>query len=146
MTVQATSGKPAGVYLAVLYFVVAGFLDSIQKFREWGSTATFNPLGDRSVWHLGLNVLLYLGVAYLLWRLTRTGRLLALVYGYVVLCSYLLALALYWSGKELNWPPLFVPLTLSHVVALALVLIYLQPSSKRGLFEVSLLEVLLPED
>ncbi len=145
MASRDSNSKPAGVYLAALYFVVAGFLDSIHKYREWGSLLVPSPFADRSVWQLGANTLIYLAAAYLLWRLTRLGRLLALVYAYLIVATNLGVLALHVSGR-VNLTSFQLLLALFHVGALPLMISYLQPARSRAFFNVSLLEVLIPRD
>lgn len=134
--------KPVGVYLASLYFVVSGFLESIQKYREWDTPLIFNPLSEHSVWHLATHIAIYLVAAYLIWHLTWLGRLAALVYGYAMLGTY--TSILYLKGSELS--PLLMILAIYHVVALIPMVIYLQPKRKKKLFRVGLLEILLPRD
>lgn len=142
---RESRSKPTAVYLSALYFVVTGFLDSIYKYREWGSVLVLNPLAERSVWQLGANTLIYLAAAYLLWRLTRLGRLLALVYAYLIAATNLGVLSLNASGR-IDLQPFQLSLALFHVGALPLIIYYLQPARRKKLFAVSLLEVLLPRD
>ncbi|MEE9179804.1 MAG: hypothetical protein V3U22_02825, partial [Vicinamibacteria bacterium] len=110
--------KPIGVYLASFYFVVSGFLESIQKYREWDTPLIFNPLSEHSVWHIATHIAIYLVVAYLIWQLTRLGRLAGLVYGYLTLATYAGAMILYLKGTEMVSTPLFWTLAIYHVVAL----------------------------
>ncbi len=119
--------KPIGVYLASFYFVVSGFLESIQKYREWDTPLVFNPLAEHSVWHLATHVAIYLVVAYLIWQLTWLGRLAGLVYGYLTLATYAGATILYLKGTEMSSTPLFLTLAIYHVVALVPLVAYLQP-------------------
>lgn len=138
--------KPLGVYLVSLYFVLAGFLESIEKFRQWGSPFVLNPFSEHSVWHLAAHILIYLALAYLVWQLTWFGRLAGLVYGYLTLGTYFGAFYIYARGTPASLPPLFFVLAGFHVMALIPLLFYLQPSRRKKLFQVSLLEILLPDD
>ena len=138
--------KPIGVYLAAFYFVVSGFLESIQKYREWEAPLTFNPLSEHSIWHLATHIAIYLAVAYLIWHLTWLGRLAGLVYGYLTLATYAGALILYLRGTEMTSTPLFLILAVYHTVALIPLVIYLQPKRRKKLFRVGLLEILLPPE
>ena len=138
--------KPIGVYLATFYFVVSGFLESIQKYREWGTPLILNPLSEHSVWHLATHVAIYLVVAYLIWQLTWLGRLAGLVYGYLTLATYAGALILYLKGTQMVSTPLFLILGIYHVVALVPLVAFLQPKSQKKLFHIGLLEILLPPD
>jgi peptidoglycan/LPS O-acetylase OafA/YrhL len=137
--------RPSGVYLTALYFVVAGFLDSIQKYREWGSVLVLNPLSEGSLWHLGANTLIYLAAAYLLWRLTRLGRILALVYAYLILLTHLGVLLLHLLGR-VQLTQFHVLVAAFHIGALPLIISYLQPARRKPLFNVSLIDVLIPRD
>jgi hypothetical protein len=136
--------KPVGVYFVSLYFVVSGFLESIQKYREWDTPIVLNPLSEHSVWHLATHVAIYLVVAYLLWELTWLGRLAGLVYGYLTLATYAGATILFLKGTEMASTPLFLLLALYHVVALIPLVVYLQPKRQKKLFRVGLLEIILP--
>lgn len=138
--------KPIGVYLASFYFVVSGFLESIQKYREWDTPLVFNPLAEHSVWHLATHIAIYLVVAYLIWQLTWLGRLTGLVYGYLTLATYAGVTILYLKGTEMSSTPLFLTLAIYHVVALVPLVAYLQPKRQKKLFRVGLLEILLPPD
>ena len=138
--------RPLGVYLIALYFFLTAFLESIQKFRQWGSPVVLNPFSEHSVWQLVANTIGYLLVAYLVWQRTWFGRLAALVFGYLTLATYLASFLLYLSQPELNFTRLFAVLALYHVVTLVPLLIYLQPARRKTLFPVSLLEILLPHD
>lgn len=136
--------KPVGVYLASFYFVVSGFLESIQKYREWDTPLIFNLLAEHSVWHLATHVAIYLVVAYLIWQLTWMGRLAGLVYGYLILATW--ATILYFKGAEMSSTPLSLTLAIYHVVALIPLVAYLQPKRQKKLFRVGLLEILLPPE
>ena len=138
--------KPIGVYLASFYFVVSGFLESIQKYREWDTPLIFNPLAEHSIWHLATHIAIYLVVAYLIWQLTWLGRLAGLVYGYLTLATYAGATILYLKGTEMSSTPLFWTLAIYHVVALVPLVAYLQPKRQKTLFRVGLLEILLPPE
>ena len=137
--------RPLGVYLASLYFVVSGFLEAIQQYREWGAPLIFNPLAEHSVWHLATHVAIYLAAAYLIWQLTWLGRLAGLVYGYALLATYVGVLLLYLKGTPgMSSTPLFMVLAVYHVAGLIPLVMYLQPKRQKKLFHVGLLELLLP--
>lgn len=138
--------RPLGVYLASFYFVLAGFLESIQRYRESDAAFSLNPLAEQSIWHLVTNIAIYLVVGYLIWNYTRIGRLAGLVYGYLTLATYFGAFLLYAKGTPMNPTPLFLTLAVFHVVALIPLVAYLQPARRKKLFQVSLLEILLPRD
>ncbi len=138
--------KPLGVSLVTLYFAVTGFVESIQRYRDWGSQPIFHPFSERSVWSLLANTMLYLVVAYLVWRRTYVGRLAGLVYGYFTLGTYLTVAALYLAGETMDMTPLFVVVAVYHALALPPILVYLQPARRRELFSVSLRDVVLPDD
>ena len=142
---EISLGKPTGVYLGSLYFVLSGFLESIEKYREWGSVLLFNPLSEHSVWHLLAHTLVYLAVAYLLWQLTWLGRAAGLVFGYLTLVTYLSVFAMILTGSPVP-SPLFPLIALFHVLSLVPLLMYLQPGRRKELFQVNLLEILLPND
>ena len=145
MQPEKTVERPLAVYLASLYFVVSGFLEAIQKYREWNAPFIFNPLSEHSVWHLATHVVIYLAAAYLIWHLTWVGRLAGLVYGYSLLATYVGAFLLYVNGTPgMSSTPLFMVLAVYHVAALIPLVIYLQPKRRKKLFHVGLLELLLP--
>ncbi|HLE21329.1 MAG TPA: hypothetical protein VJB88_09460 [Vicinamibacteria bacterium] len=145
MLSQKTVERPLGVYLASFYFVVSGFMEAIQKYREWGAPLIWNPLSEHSIWHLATHAAIYLAVAYLIWQLTWLGRLWGLVYGYLTLATYAGAFLLYLKGTPgMSSTPLFMVLGIYHVAALIPVVAYLQPKRRKKLFQVSLLEILLP--
>jgi len=137
--------RPFGVYLVSLYFVVAGALETIQKVREWDGPLSLNPLADHSVWELGVHPLIYLLLAFLIWRFTAVGRLGALVYGYLILGTYAISGSIYLTydgGVPMTVTPLFVSVAIYHVTALVPVILYLQPAHQKKVFHVSLLELL----
>ena len=137
--------RPLSVYLASFYFVVSGFLEAIQQYREWGAPLVFNPLSEHSVWHLATHVAIYLAVAYLIWQLTWVGRLAGLVYGYALLTTYVVAFLLYMKGTSgMSSTSLFTVLAVYHVAGLIPLVVYLQPKRRKKLFHVGLLELLLP--
>ena len=137
--------RPLGVYLASFYFVVSGFLEAIQQYREWGAPLILNPLAEHSVWHLATHVAIYLAAAYLIWQLTWLGRLAGLVYGYALLATYVGVLLLYLKGTPgMSSTPLFMVLAVYHVAGLIPLVMYLQPKRQKKLFHVGLLELLLP--
>ncbi len=146
MTPTRTQDRPVGVYLVVLYFVLAGFLETIQKYRDWGETLNLNPLTERSLWHLAADILIYLAIAYLVWHLTWLGRLAALVFGYLYLATCLWFLVLYDRGTMMNSTPLFLILAVYNMLALPPLLFYLQRDKRKKLFQARLRELLLPKD
>ncbi len=145
MQQEKTVERPFGVYLASLYFVISGFLEAIQKYREWDAPLIFNPLSEHSIWHLATHVVIYLAVAYLIWQLTWLGRLAGLVYGYSLLATYVGAFLLYMKETTgMSLTPLFLVIAVYHVAALIPLVAYLQPKRRKELFRVGLLEILLP--
>jgi hypothetical protein len=147
MSSDSNGEKPVGVYLVALYFVLAGFLESIRRYQEADHSWSVNPLGDQSLWTLAVDPIIYLSIAYLIWRFASFGRLAALVYGYVVLAMYLgIAVSYFAFNTPLTVTPLFVALSVFHVLALPALLWYLQPARQRKLFRVSLWEILLSSD
>lgn len=146
MTQSKTQDKPAGVYLVSLYFVIVAFLESIQKYRGWGSSFSINPLTEHSVWSLVTDIAIYLAIAYLVWQLTWFGRLAALVFGYLYLGTFIWFFVLYARGTPMNSTPLFVILAVFHVMTLPPLLFYLQRGQGKKLFRVSLSEIVLPGD
>lgn len=143
MTIGKTKDRPVGVYFVTLYFVLTGFLESIQKYREWGSVH-WSPLGEHSIWQMLANASIYFALAYLVWNLTWFGRLAALVFGYLYLAMCVVFLLLYLSGTPMNSAPLFFVLVPFHMLALPFLLYYLQTNPRKALFQVSVLEILLP--
>lgn len=147
MTSPPTFERPTGVYLVTFYFVVAGFLESIQKYRESTESYSLNPFAEHSIWTLGVDILVYLALAYLVWNLTAFGRLAALVFGYVVLGMYVGIVSYYWlASVEMRITPLFVFLAGLNLVAMPLVVGYLQPSRRKKLFQASLWDLLVDSD
>lgn len=149
MSETTTSERPLGVYFVALYFVLAGFLESIQKYREWDSPLSFNPLVEHSIWELLVHTLIYLALALLVWNFAALGRLGALVYGYLTFGTYVVAASIYllYEGETpLNVTPLSVSIAIYHVSTLIAVIAYLQPKRQKKLFNVSLLEMLLSSD
>ncbi len=143
------SDRPIGVYLVALYFVLAGALETIQKYREWDGPLTFNPLGERSVWELAAHPLIYLVLAFLIWRFTALGRLGALVYGYLILGTYAVSGSIYffYDGETpLTITPLFVIIAIYHVTSLLPLIAYLQPVRQKKIFRVSVVELLLSRE
>jgi hypothetical protein len=144
---ESSVEKPVGVYLVALYFVLAGFLESIRKYQEAAHAWTFRPFADHSVWTLAVDPIIYLAIAYLIWRFASFGRLAALVYGYVMLAMYLgIAVSYVVFHTPLTITPLFVALSAFHVLALPGLLRYLQPARQKKLFHVSLWEILVSSD
>lgn len=146
---QPSSERPIGVYLVALYFVLAGFLESIQKYYEWNAPLSFKPWAEHSIWELAAHTLVYLAFALLVWNFAWLGRIGALVYGYAHLAMYV-ALAsiyvLYQGDTPLTITPLAVSIAIYHVTALIPVVAYLQPKRQKKLFQVSLLDRLLSSD
>ena len=135
--------RPTAIYLVALYFVLAGFLEAIQKFREWG-TVSLNPIADHSLWVLAMDPIIYLAVAYLIWHFAAVGRLAALVVGWISLGMYLfVAVSYFTSSVALNITPLFVFVAAFHILCLVPVIAYLQPARQKKRFHVSLWEILL---
>lgn len=147
MNSPSSAERPTGVYLVAFYFVVAGFLESIQKYREATTPFSFNPLAEHSIWTLGVDIVIYLALAYLVWHLTSFGRLAALVFGYVVLGMYIWIVSSYWlSSAEMHITPLFVSVAAFNVLALPFILGYLQPARRKKLFQASLWDLLVGSD
>jgi hypothetical protein len=146
MSAPNTKERPGGVYIVALYFVLTGFLEAIQNVRESESPLIWNPFKAHSVWHLASDLLIYLALAYLVWKLTRLGRLAALVFGYLYLTTHLVYFILYASGTSMSSTPLFFVLSVYHVLTLPFVLYYLQTKPRKNMFKVSVFEVLLPDD
>lgn len=147
MSSDSNGEKPAGVYLVALYFVLSGFLESIRKYQEATHVWSLNPLADQSLWTLAVDPIIYLSIAYLLWRLAAFGRLAALVYGYVILAMYAgIGVSYFLFHTPLSVTPLFLGLAAFHVLALPALLWYLQPSRQKQLFHMSLWEILLSSD
>lgn len=149
MTDKPRVERPLGVYLVALYFVIAGFLESIQKYREWDAPLSFNPLAEHSLWELVVHTVIYLALAGLVWNFAALGRLAALVFGYLTFATYVGA-ALFFLFYEGETPlivtPLYVSIAIYHLSALIPVIAYLQPARQKKLFHVSLLEILLSND
>ena len=149
MTNDPRLERPLGVYLVALYFVLAGFLESIQKYREWDVPLSFNPLAEHSLWELVVHTVIYLALAALVWNFAALGRLAALVYGYLTFGTYVVAASiflLYDGDTPLNVTPLSVSIAIYHVTALIPVIAYLQPARQKKVFHVSLLEILISND
>lgn len=149
MSDHPSSERPIGVYFVALYFVLAGFLESIQKYREWDSPLSFNPLTENSIWELSVHTLVYLGLALLVWNFASLGRLGALVYGYLTFGTYVVLASiylLYEGDTPLTITPLGVSIAIYHVTALIPVIAYLQPKRQKSLFRISLLELLWSND
>ena len=149
MSNQPSSERPIGVYLVALYFVLAGFLESIQKYHEWNTPLSFKPWAEHSVWELAAHTLIYLALALLVWNFAWLGRLGALVYGYLTLGTYVVMAffyVLYEGETSFTITPLFLSIAIYHVTALMPVVAYLQPKRQKKLFNVSLLDMLLSSD
>ena len=144
---QPSSERPIGIYLVALYFVLAGFLESIQKYHEWNSPLSFKPWAEHSVWELAAHTLIYLALALLVWNFAWLGRIGALVYGYAHLGMYVVMASFYVLGETpLTITPLFVSIAIYHVTALIPIMAYLQPKRQKKLFHVSLLDMFLSSD
>ncbi|GMR22581.1 MAG: hypothetical protein BMS9Abin37_0940 [Acidobacteriota bacterium] len=146
---QPSSERPIGVYLVALYFVLAGFLESIQKYQEWNAPLSFKPWAEHSVWALTAHTMVYLALALLVWNFASLGRLGALVYGYAHLTMYVVLASiyvLYEGATPLTITPLSVSIAIFHVSALIPVVAYLQPKRQKKLFRVSLLDMFLSSD
>ena len=146
MKPPTSNERPVGVYLVALYFVSTGFMESIHKYRQWGSEVTWSPFGEHSIWQLGTDILIYSSIAYLVWRLCWLGRLAALVFAYLYLATCVWALALHLGGTPMNTSPLFFGLAVFHIVVLPLLLYYLQSRKRKEIFRATLTEILLPND
>jgi hypothetical protein len=141
--------RPLGVYLVALYLVVGGALETIQKYREWDGPLALNPLANHSIWELAVHPLIYLVLAFLVWKFAAVGRLGALVYGYLVLGTYAISASIYllYQGEApMTITPLFVAIGVYHAVALVPVILYLQPARQKRVFHVSLLEIFMSSD
>ncbi len=144
-----SSERPLGVYWVALYFVLAGFLEAIQKYRDWNAPLTFNPLSEHSIWELAFHASVHLALAFLVWHYAALGRVAALVYGYAFFATYAgmaIAFAFYEGSKPLTVTPLTLSIAVFHVTALIPVIAYLQPKRRKKLFHVRLLDLLLPGD
>jgi hypothetical protein len=146
MSGEASKERPLGVYLVSLYFVLTGFLEAIQNIQEREAPLIWNPFRAHSVWHLTSDVLIYLCLAYLVWRQTRFGRLAALVFGYLYLATHVIYFILYAVGTSMNATRLWGILSVYHVFTLPFLLYYLQTGPRKKLFQSGLLEVILPRD
>ena len=147
MSTDREAERPLGIYLVALYFVLAGFLEAIQKYREWNTSVSLNPFGEHSIWVLAIDPIIYMSIAFLIWHYAALGRLAALVFGYVILAMYLgIAVSYYASDTSLNVTPLFLAIACYHVVSLVPMLWYLQPARRKQLFHVTLWDILLGSD
>lgn len=146
MTPIVKGDRPLGVYLVTFYFVLSGFLEAIQKYREWGSVLIWNPFTEHSIWHLAADIAIYLAIAYMVWHLTWLGRLAGLVFGYLYLATWLWFLILHLRGTAMNSTNLHLILAVYHILALPFLLYYLQREPRKRLFQRSLLEILMPDE
>ena len=149
MTDPTSHERPLGIYLVALYFVVAGFLESIQKYFEAGAPLSLDPFAEVSIWGLVAHTAIYLTLALLVWNFTWLGRLGALVFGYVHLATYLVyaSIVYLWDGPApLTVTPLTVSIAIYHVTALIPVVAYLQPKQQKKVFTVSVLELLFSNE
>ncbi len=147
MSSARSSERPLGVYFVSLYFVLSGFLEAIRKYQESDHSFTANPLAEHSLWTLAVDPIIYLALAFLVWQFTSIGRRAALVYGYVVLVMYVgIAISYFASSTPLHVTPLFVALSVFHILALPALLWYLQPARQKKLFNVSIWDLLVSSD
>jgi hypothetical protein len=147
MSSEASDERPLGVYLVALYLVLAGFLEPIAKYYDSGRTWSLVPTAENSLWTLGTDPLIYLAIAYLIWRFAWLGRIASLVLGYLLLASYLIAAVAHFGfAVPLTLTPLSAAVSTFHVLCLPAVVAYLQPSRQKKLFQVSLWDILLPGD
>ena len=139
--------RPAGVYLVALYFVLTGFLAAIRSYHESGQAFSWSPMADNSIWSLGADPAITLGLAFLIWHFASLGRLAALVYGYAMLATHAWVAALYFfSDGPLHVTPLQVGLAAFDVLTLPLLIAYLQPKRQKRLFCASLWDILVSSD
>ena len=82
MTETTSTERPLGIYLVSLYFVLAGFLESIQKHFEASEPLSLQPFAEHSIWALAAHTMIYLAFALLCGTSPSLGRLGALVFGY----------------------------------------------------------------
>lgn len=149
MTETTSNERPLGIYLVALYFVLAGFLESIQKYFESSAPLSFGPFTEHSIWTLAAHTLIYLAFALLVWHFTSLGRLGALVFGYAHLGMYTVMASIYflYEGEApLTITPLSVSIAIYHVTTLIPVIAYLQPKRQKKVFHVSLIELLFSND
>jgi hypothetical protein len=149
MTDTTSTERPLGVYLVALYFVIAGFLESIQKHFEAAAPLSLDPFAEHSIWGLAAHTLIYLAFALLVWNFTWLGRLATLVYGYAHLGMYAVMTSIYflYSGDTpLTITPLSVSIAIYHVSALIPVIAYLQPKKQKKVFRISLIDLFFSND
>ena len=147
MSSDSNGEKPLGVYLVALYLVLAGFLEPIGKYYDADHPWSLVPMADDSLWTLAADPIIYLAIAYLIWRFAALGRLAALVLGYVLLVFYLsAAVAHFLFGAPIHVTPLTAAISAFHILVLPAVVWYLQPARQKKLFHVSLWEILLSSD
>jgi hypothetical protein len=147
MSSDPNGEKPTGVYLVALYFVLAAFLEPIGKYYDSDQPWSFGPMADNSLWSLAADPIIYLGIAYLIWRFAAIGRLAALVLGYLLLAFYLgSAVAHFVFQAPVRITPILAAISVFHILALPAVVWYLQPARQKKLFHVSLLDILLSSD
>ena len=149
MTETTTTERPLGIYLVTLFFVLAGFLESIQKYHESTVPLSIQPFAEHSIWGLIGHTLIYLAFALLVWNYTILGRLGALVFAYAHLAMYAIMASIYvlYDGETpLTITPLSISIAIYHVTGLIPVIAYLQPKKQKKTFNVSLLELLFSSD
>jgi hypothetical protein len=147
MSSDPNGEKPTGVYLVALYFVLAAFLEPIGKYYDSDQPWSFVPMADNSLWTLAADPIIYLGIAYLIWRFAAMGRLAALVLGYLLLAFYLgSATAHFVFLAPVRITPILAAISAFHILALPAVVWYLQPARQKKLFHVSLWDILLSSD
>jgi hypothetical protein len=139
--------RPAGVYLVAFYFVLTGFLSAIRSFHESEHAFSLSPFADNSIWSLGADPVITLGLAFLIWHFASLGRLAALVYGYVILVMHAaVAFSYFFSNAPLTLTPLQVGLAAFDVLTLPVLIAYLQPARQKRLFRASVWEILVSSD
>jgi hypothetical protein len=147
MSSDPNGEKPTGVYLVALYFVLAAFLEPIGKYYDSEQPWSFVPMAEHSVWNLAADPIIYLSIAYLIWRYAAFGRLAALVLGYLMLAFYLGSAAAHFVfHAPVHLTPMVAAISVFHILALPGVVWYLQPARQKKLFHVSLWDILLSSD
>lgn len=149
MSETTSSERPLGIYLVALYFVIAGFLESIQKYYEWNAPVSLRPFAEHSAWQLAAHTLIYLAFALLVWNFAALGRIGALVFGYAHLGMYVVLASIYFlydGDSPLTITPLSVSIAIYHVSALIPVVAYLQPKRQKKLFHVRLIDLLFTSE
>ncbi len=147
MSSESNGEKPTGVYLVALYFVLAAFIEPIGKYYDADHPWSFVPMADHSFWTLAADPIIYLAIAYLIWRFAAIGRLAALVLGYLLLSFYVgSAFAHFVFHAPIHITPMLAAISAFHILSLPAVVWYLQPARQKKLFHVSLWDIVLPSD